>query len=118
MRRSRKPLWAVYVHRGFESLPLRSQSKFGLAQRPPIGEPAGAGSHLGGGLVAVVLVRQLLEELSVLVDELLGRISAVVRAHPFLGADRNDVSQVVPKLLAGSDANTAVVITARSTRLT
>ena len=23
MRRSRKPLWAVYVHRGFESLPLR-----------------------------------------------------------------------------------------------
>src|SRR3954452_8309629 len=27
MRRSRKPLWAVYVHRGFESLPLRSQSQ-------------------------------------------------------------------------------------------
>jgi hypothetical protein len=25
MRRSRKPLWAVLVHRGFESLPLRSQ---------------------------------------------------------------------------------------------
>ena len=26
MRRSRKPLWAVYVHRGFESLPLRFSS--------------------------------------------------------------------------------------------
>src|SRR5215218_4735304 len=27
MRRSRKPLWAFLVHRGFESLPLRSSAR-------------------------------------------------------------------------------------------